>query len=553
MTHRQIEIQMDGQRLPAKAGEQVQTIFKRFPPKTAHKVVAAKINQNLVSLDAPVHSNCRLTPVTYADREGTAVYRRSACLILYEAIKELYPGARVVVGQSLANGYYFDFFHEGGPSPEALMAIEERMRRIVAENLPFKKEWYSIEEAVELFQAEGYQDKIKLLATTRVTEVRLVGCGIFKDILHGPVVPSTGYIDRFELTAYPPGFVLRFPQPSRPDHIPQLSLQNKLFQIYKETKDWNQILGVTNVGQLNEISLSGEIGELIRIAEGFQEKRIAQIADQITSQREKARLVLIAGPSSSGKTTFSKRLMIQLKVNGLRPIVLSTDDYFLGREQTPLGPDGQPDFESLTAVDVDLFNQQMLELLQGKEVPTPVYNFHTGRRDEKTRTLRLGPDDILLVEGIHGLNPRLTTSVPADRKLKIYISALTQLCLDDHNRIMTSDVRLIRRIVRDRLFRGYTAAHTLSVWPSVQRGEERNIFPFQEEADAMFNSSLLYEPAVLRTYAERFLLEVPTDDESFGEAYRLLHFLRMFVPVFADEVPHNSILREFIGGSGFSY
>jgi uridine kinase len=297
----------------------------------------------------------------------------------------------------------------------------------------------------------------------------------------------------------------------------------------------------------------GRIREVVLVSEALHEQRIAAIASAISAEHDRVAAVLIAGPSSSGKTTFSKRLMIQLRVNGLRPIALSTDNYFLGRDQTPPGEDGKPDFEALSAVDVALFNRQMLELLDGKEADTPVYDFIAGQRDRKTQSLRLGPDDILLVEGIHGLNPRLTASVPPEQKLKIYISALTQLCLDDHNRIMTSDVRLIRRIVRDRLFRGYPAAHTLSVWPAVQRGEERNIFPYQEEADAMFNSSLLYETAVLRTYAERFLLEVPTDDESFGEAYRLLHFLRMFVPVFADEVPHNSILREFIGGSGFDY
>jgi len=553
MTQRQIEIQMDGQRLPAKAGEQVQAIFKRYPPKTDLKVVAAKLNQSLVGLDRTIHANCRLRAVTYSDREGTAVYRRSACLILYEAIKELYPSTRVVVGQSLANGYYFDFVSQPALDQAMLDALQQRMRQIVAENRPFAKEWMSIEEAIEHFQAEGYHDKIKLLTTTRTTEVRLIGCGVFKDIHHGPVVPATGLIDRFELTLYPPGFVLRFPQPSNPERIPQLSPQTKLFQIYKETKDWNHILGVTNVGQLNELCLSGELGELVRIAEGFHEKRVAQVADMITSHRDRVRLVLIAGPSSSGKTTFSKRLMIQLKVNGLQPIALSTDNYFLGREQTPKDDQGKPDFESLSAVDVPLFNQQMLELLEGRSVAAPLYNFHSGQRDEKTQDLQLGANDILLVEGIHGLNPKLTKSVPAEKKIRIYISALTQLCLDDHNRIMTSDVRLIRRIVRDRLFRGYPAAHTLKVWPMVQRGEERNIFPFQEEADTMFNSTLIYEPAVLRMYAERFLLEVPTEDESFGEAYRLLQFLRMFVPVFADEVPHTSILREFIGDSSFEY
>lgn len=552
MGHKQIEVLLDGQRLPAKAGEQVQSLFKRYPPN-AGKLLAAKINQNLVSLDAVLHANCRLTPVFYTDREGLAVYRRTACLILYEAVEELYPEARIIVGQSLANGYYFDFVSDKPIDQEILDNIEARMRQIVAEGRPFVRESISIEEAKEYFDAEGYHDKIKLLTTTRLTEAKLIGCGVFKDIQHGPVTPTTGFIDRFELALYAPGFLLRFPQSKNPERIPDLSPQTKLFNIHKETKEWNKILGVTNVGEINEICLTKEIGELIRISEGFHEKRIAQIADIITSQRDKVKLALIAGPSSSGKTTFSKRLMIQLKVNGLRPIALSTDNYFLGRAQTPLGDDGKPDFESLRAVDLELFNQQMTELLNGREVATPIYNFHTGTRDEKTVSLKLEANDILLVEGIHGLNQKLTQSVPRENKLKVYISALTQLCLDDHNRIMTSDVRLLRRIVRDRKFRGYSAAHTLKVWPSVQRGEEHNIFPFQEEADVMFNSTLVYEPSVLRMYAERFLLEVPIDDESFGEAYRLLHFVRMFVPVFADEVPHTSILREFIGGSTFEY
>ena len=553
MNHKPIEIQMDGQRVPAKAGEQVQAIFKKYLDKSPAKILAAKMNQQLVSLDATVHSNCHLEPVFYSDREGIALYRRAACLILYEAIKELYPSARVVVGQSLANGYYFDFNGEQPLDEETLKKIEARMRLIVAENRPFVKETISIEEAKEYFEAEGYQDKAKLLTTIRLTEVRLVGCGVFKDIYHGPVVPGAGLIDRFELTMYPPGFVLRFPQQRNPGRIPEISPQTKLFQTYKETKDWNRILGVNNVGELNELCLSGQMSELVRIAEGFHEKKIVEVADRITAQRQRVKLVLIAGPSSSGKTTFSKRLMIQLKVNGLHPIALSTDNYFLGREQTPLGEDGKPDFESLSAVDLELFNQQMSALLAGEEVAAPVYDFHTGQRSDKTGRFKLGSDDILLVEGIHGLNSKLTRSVPAENKIKVYISALTQLCLDNHNRINTSDVRLIRRIVRDRLFRGYRADHTLKVWSAVQRGEERNIFPFQEEADIIFNSTLIYEPAVLRMYAERFLMEVPTDDSAFYEAYRLQRFLQMFVPVFADEVPHTSILREFIGGSTFEY
>ncbi|HWQ10544.1 MAG TPA: hypothetical protein VN436_15595 [Holophaga sp.] len=548
----QIEILMEGQRLPVKAGERILDLLKRYPSKLG-KPLAAKINQHLVSLDTSVRSSCRITPVIYGQREGTAVYRRSACLILYEAVKELYPQARVVVGQSLAGGYYFDLQADPPLEPDHLARIEARMHQIVVENRPFQRQVLTSEEAKDYFRAEGYEDKVKLLTTTRWIEVRMAGCGVFRDIQYGPVVPSTGYVDCFAIVPYPPGFVLRFPETQQPDRVPEEGLEPHLFRIYKETKAWNRILGVVNVGQLNEACLSGEIGDVIKIAEGFHEKKIAELADIVTARKDRVRLVLIAGPSSSGKTTFSKRLMVQLRVNGLRPIALSTDNYFVGRSQTPLDEDGKPDFECLEAVDLPLFNQHMEALLAGREVDIPIYDFFAGARSPKTESLRLGPNDILLVEGIHGLNPRLSESVLPENKLKIYISALTQLSLDDHNRIMTTDVRLIRRIVRDRKSRGHTASRTLAMWPSVLRGERRNIYPFQEDADVMFNSTLVYEPAVLRLYAERFLLEVPTDDESFCEAYRLLHFLRMFVPVFADEIPQTSILREFVGGSSFVY
>nr|WP_320132235.1 hypothetical protein [uncultured Holophaga sp.] len=548
----QIEITMDGQRLPVRAGERISELFKRYPPKGG-RPLAAKVNQHVVSLDTPLQHTCQVVPVAYGQREGTAVYRRSACLILYEAIKELHPQARVVVGQSLAGGYHFELLCETPQTEDCLRELEARMRQIVAENRPFQRSTLTVAEAKAYFESEGFEDKVALLNTTRWIEVRLVGCGVFKDIQQGPVVPSTGLIDRFELLPYASGFVLRFPSTQDPECLPPFAPEPRLFQIYRETKDWNRILGVTNVGQLNSACLSGEIGELIKIAEGFHEKKIAEIADIVASRRDKVRLVLIAGPSSSGKTTFSKRLMVQMRVNGLHPITLSTDNYFVGREETPLDEQGKPDFECLEAVDVRLFNEHMERLLAGDSVEVPTYDFLTGSRAAKTETLKLGANDILIVEGIHGLNPRLTSSVEAESKLRIYISALTQLGLDDHNRIMTTDVRLVRRIVRDRKYRGHNALRTIGMWASVLRGEQRNIYPFQEEADVLFNSTLIYEPAVLRMYAERFLLEVPDDDPAFGEAYRLLQFLRMFVPVFSDEVPHISILREFIGGSSFDY
>jgi len=552
MSGSQIEVLMEGQRLPVKSGEKIIDLLKRYPPKGG-KPLAAKINQHLVSLDTSIRYGCKVTPVVYSQREGTAVYRRSACLILFEAAKELFPEAEVIVGQSLGGGYYFDL---SAPLPlpaDHLAQIETRMHQIVAENRPFQRQTVTSQEAIQHFRDEGYEDKIKLPTTTRWIEARLVGCGVFKDIQHGPVVPSTGYIDQFDLVPYAPGFVLRFPE-QRPTEVhPELPPEPGLFQIYKETKAWNRILGVVNVGQLNEACLTGEIGEVIKISEGFHEKKIAEFADVVAQRRDKVRLVLIAGPSSSGKTTFSKRLMIQLRVNGLRPVTLGTDNYFVGREQTPLDEHGKPDFECMEAVDVALFNQHLEQLLGGEEAQIPTYDFHTGTRAKHTSAMRLGPKDVLIVEGIHGLNPRLTEAVPADHKLKIYISALTQLGLDDHNRIMTTDVRLLRRIVRDRKYRGHGASRTLNMWHSVLRGERQNIFPFQETADLMFNSTLIYEPAVLRVFAERFLLEVPSDDEAFGEAYRLLQFVRMFVPIFPDEIPHTSILREFVGGSTFDY
>lgn len=553
MNGARIEIVLPGnQRLSVRLGEKILDVLKRHAPE-GDKPLAAMINQHLVSLDTSIRYACRLTPVTYDERDGMAVYRRSACLILFEAAKELFPDAEVIVGQSLAGGYYFDLRVSHPLPTDHLAQIEARMRQIILENRPFLRQTITSEEAIPYFREEGYEDKVKLLTTTRWIEVRVVSCGIFKDIQHGPVVPSTGYIERFELAPYAPGFVMKFPESRSPEVRFPKKPEPSLFQIYKETKNWNRILGVENVGQLNEACLSGEIGDVIKIAEAFHEKKIAEFAEVVARQRNQVRLVLIAGPSSSGKTTFSKRLMVQLRVSGLRPVTLSTDNYFVGRNQTPLDADGKPDFESLNAVDIPLFNQHLEQLLAGRETPVPSYDFFTGTRLPQSTSMKLGPDDILIVEGIHGLNPKLTESVPAENKLKIYISALTQLGLDAHNRIMTTDVRLIRRIVRDRKYRGHGASRTLAMWPSVLRGEHHNIFPYQEDADLMFNSTLIYEPAVLRVFAERFLLEVPGNDEAFGEACRLLQFVRMFVPIFPDEIPYTSILREFVGGSTFAY
>jgi uridine kinase len=328
-----------------------------------------------------------------------------------------------------------------------------------------------------------------------------------------------------------------------------------LYATYAETRLWQELLEIQNIGQLNRLCLNGGIGPLVRVAEGLHEKKISQIADEITARAPESRLVTVAGPSSSGKTTFAKRLGVQLRVNGLEPISLSLDNYYVDRESTPLDEDGKPDFEALEAIDLDLFHDHLAELMDGRSVATPRFDFVQGRRrpEDQWNSLQLGEGQILVVEGIHGLNDRLTSSVPRNRKFKVYVSALSQLAIDDHNRIFTSDARLVRRLVRDRLFRGFTAERTLDLWERVRRGEGRWIFPFQEEADVMFNSALVYEPAVLKVYAERFLLQVPRSSRAYPEAFRLLKFLSLFVPIFPDEVPQISLLREFIGGSTFDY
>jgi uridine kinase len=354
---------------------------------------------------------------------------------------------------------------------------------------------------------------------------------------------------------YEDGLVLRFPRRRDRSQLPPFTPRPLLYRTYVETRSWQDLLGIRHVGQLNRLCLNGGIREILRIAEGFHEKKIAHIADDIVARREAVRLITIAGPSSSGKTTFAKRLGIQLRVNGIEPIALSLDDYYVDRHDTPLADDGQPDFEALEAIDLPLFHRHLSELLAGEEVRTPEYDFVTGRRKppERWAPMRLEDNQVLLVEGIHGLNDQLTATVSRGRTYRIFISALSQLAIDDHNRIFTADARLIRRIVRDQLFRGFTAERTLRLWERVRRGEARWIFPFQEGADVMLNSALVYEPAVLKTYAERFLLQVPRTSPEYPEAYRLLKFLALFVPIFPDEVPHTSILREFIGGSTFSY
>lgn len=555
MNDHTVEVSYRGSVHVVPAGTTVEEFLRRADGEIPDTVLAALVNRRQVMLDFPLRGRVEVEPVLYGSRQGEHVYKRSVSLMLYEACLDLYPEARLVIGQSLGNSYHFLVRGRHPDFEEMARRLEERMREIFHQDRPFVRSTVTIEEVEDFFRERGCEDKLSLLATRRSSTVHTITCGRFVDIAHGPYAPRTGCLKTFAVVPFGEGLLLRFPRRANRDRLPPLRKRSLLYTTYMETLRWQELLGVRHVGELNRICLAGEVGDIIRVSEGLHEKKMAEIADAIAARRGAARLILVAGPSSSGKTTFIKRLAIQLRVNGIEPVGLSLDNYYVDREKTPLDEEGHYDFESIEALDLPLFHDQLARLLAGEEVLTPRYDFVSGTRKPRDKwiPMRLEDNQVLLVEGIHGLNDRLTESVERSKKFKIFISALTQLAIDDHNRIFTADARLIRRIVRDHLFRGFTAERTLELWERVRRGEGRWIFPFQEEADVMFNSALVYEQAVLKIYAERFLLQVPRASRAYTEAYRLLKFLSLFVPVFPDEVPQTSILREFIGGSAFEY
>jgi uridine kinase len=552
---RSVAIKFNGAKISAPYGTTVMELLESRAHAGTLPPLGALVSCRLRGLHYPLVSDCEVRTVDYCTKEGAAIYRRTASFLLYEAVAELFPGSRVEVGQSVGHGYFFDVDVPAGGSltNKDAVAIDRTMKEIVRRDIPLIPARIAVEEAIETFERNGYPEKAQLLQTYPHTTVWWLDLGAFQDFLHGPVAPSSGAISLFAISPYEGGVILRFPD-KKFQMRPPRGKQNKLFAVYRETRAWNQEIGVHNVGQLNAAVLRDETPEIIRVAEGFQEKKLANIADQIASSRDSPRLILVAGPSSSGKTTFMKRLGVQLRVNGIKPVALSMDNYYVNRTKTPKNPDGMYDFESLGALDVRLLNEHLSRLMGGELVKTPVFSFTTGRRyRENTIPLTLEEGQVLVMEGIHCLNEKISQAVSRSLKLKIYVSALTQLIIDPHSRIFTSDTRLIRRIVRDRLYRGYSAEETVRQWTSVRAGENRNIFPFQEEADVMFNSALVYEMCVLKNYAERFLLTVPRNVPEYTEAHRLLSFLEFFVPIFPEEVPENSILREFIGGSTFRY
>jgi len=539
----------DGRVFEAHVGTLVGQYIKAALGDSPVPVVAALVNGELREMTYPMQSDARVEPVFLSHSDGVRIYRRSLSFLLVTAVRELFPEAQIFVDHSLPFGGFFCQVQGREPfSAEELAQIETRMREIATEDVPITREHVPLDEAVQMFHARGETEKVQLLARRKKGYLSLYSLRGTRDYFHGYMVPSTGYLHYFALHLWPPGFVLQYPRRHWPTELRPVRDYPQLTAIFREYGEWLRLLGVESVSGLNEAIADGRIREIILVSEALHEQRIAQTADLIARRRDEVRLVLVAGPSAAGKTTFSKRLSVQLLAHGIRPFPLELDNYFVDREKTPRDEHGEYDFEVIEALDVPLFNQHLLALGRGEEVQIPRFNFKTGHR-EKGETIQLGPDHIIIVEGIHGLNPQLVPSLPEESIFRIYLSALTQLNIDRHNRVPTTDTRLVRRIVRDTTYRGYTAEETLERWESVRRGEKRHIFPYQEHADVMFNSALVYELAVLKPLAEPLLLQVEPTSPRRVEAKRLLTFLQWFEPCGPDLIPDNSILREFIGDS----
>ncbi len=519
-----------------------------------HPVIAAHVDNKLVSLHYRIVRDVNVRFIDLSHPDGQRVYERSVAFVMTYAAHQVLPEVRINVLHSYRNGIYCEAAREEPLTRDEISKIKEKMLEIIEQDLPIVPEAIDEETGIKLFQRmEDRTDVIRLFKyMPEHQRVFIYHIGDYIDYAYIPLAYRTGVLDRFDLVPYGDGMVILLPERLNVSKVAKLEEQPKLFATFKESARWARVLGVKDVGSLNQVIASGHVSDFVKISEAFHEKKVAQIADEITSKERNVKIVLIAGPSSSGKTTFSKRLAIQLRVNERSPITISLDDYFVDRERTPIGEDGKPDFDSIDAIDVALFNENIEDLLKGKEVEIPKFNFKAGKR-MPGRKLRMKPDDILIVEGIHGINPRLVASIPIENTYRIYVSALTQISIDGHNRISTSDTRLIRRLVRDKFFRGHSALTTLSMWPNVRKGEEKHIFPYQENADIMFNSALLYELAVLKLYVEPMLEEVSPDVPEYADAVRLIWLLSHILGMLPNEVPPTSILREFIGGSSFKY
>ncbi len=539
----------DGRTFEAPVGTALEEYVRAALGNGPVPVIAALVNGELRELTYPLHSDARVEPLFLSDSDGERIYRRSLSFLMVTVARELFPEAQVFIDYTLPFGGFFCRVRGRNPFSDAELAqIEARMRKAVAQDLPITREIVPLAEAIALFQERGEWEKVQLLKRRQKPDIALYGLQGMRDYFHGYMVPSTGYLRHFAVFKWPPGFVLQYPRRNRPTELPPARYHPQLMEAFLEYGEWLRLLNVEWVGELNDTIANGRIREIVLVSEALHEGRIADIAEQIAQRKGKVRLVLIAGPSASGKTTFSKRLSIQLLAHGIHPFPLEMDNYFVDRDKTPRDASGNYDFEAIEALDLPLFNQHLMALLGGERVQLPRFNFKTGRREPGER-VQLNPDHVILVEGIHGLNPRLVPDLPREAVFRVFVSALTQLNVDRHDRVSTTDTRLIRRIVRDATYRGYSAEETLQRWESVRNGEKRYIFPYQEHADVMFNSALVYELAVLKPLAEPLLLQVEHTSPRHVEAKRLLTFLEWFEPCGSDMIPDNSILREFIGGS----
>ncbi len=543
---RSIEVEM---------GTSLLEIEQQYLKTESHPYLAAYVNNRIKELNYKVYAPITVRYIDITHFEGIRVYERTVSFLLQRAVYELYPKRKLFIRHSLLRGFYCELEGHDMLTEAEARQIRQRMQELIDQNIPITRSRVLSSEAATEYEQLGFDDKIQLLNTRPRLYSSVYSMGTMKGYFYGALAPSTGYVKLFDIQPCYNGFYVVLPGRSHPDELKPPVAQDKLFDIFHQYKEWVAVMGVPTVGSLNAKVLAGDASELIKIAEAFHEKRLARIADTIAeaNRTKGTRMVLISGPSSSGKTTSAKRLGIQLRVLGLDPVLISLDDYFVDREKTPVDANGEYDYEALEAIDVELFNSHLQRLFAGESLPIPRYDFITGKRQWHDNPLSLGERSVLIIEGIHGLNPKLTPSIPDKMKFKIYISCFTSVSMDNLSRIATTDNRLLRRMVRDNATRGNNALSTLARWESVRRGEEKHIFPYQENADVMFNSSLFYEISVLRPYAERILREVPDTVPEYGEARRLLKFLDNFIPIEPSEVPPTSLLREFIGGSSFKY
>lgn len=524
--------------------------------KLGSQTLAAYVNNELKELMYEIYTPATVDFIDISNPDGMRVYQRTLTFLLQKALKDILPDHDMIVEHSVSKGLYCEITNGGTElTMQQINKLEQYMQKLVADNVPFIKKKIPSADAIKLFESNGYNEKVLLLKTRPRFYTSVYFLDGYADYYYGPLLPSTGFLKTFGLFSYYKGLLLMLPRVDEPDKLENIVVQNKMFEIFQEHKDWNRILGSHSVGRINDAMEQNKFGELIKVNEALHEKKYAAIADMI-SQRKDVKIILIAGPSSSGKTTTAKRLAVQLKVAGLNPLVISLDNYFVNRVFTPKDKDGEYDFESIHALDLEFLNEQLNSLLNGETVLIPKFSFHKGERYYDNEYLTVSEKDILIIEGIHALNPELTEQIDNKRKFKIYASALTSIALDNNNRIPTTDNRLIRRIVRDAQCRSYSALDTIRRWQSVRNGENRNVFPYQENADVMFNSSLVYELSVLRIFVEPLLHKIQPIEPEYAEAVRLLKFISYFAPAdfkHIEQIPPTSVLREFIGFSSFSY